>query len=88
MVTEKKLDDSFPASQFHVEGFSTLFRFDRNKNGGGIILHIRSYIIVSKLTSFTFPNDIEAFFIEINLKGNNDRFAVHIILIELLYQIG
>ena len=22
------------------------------------------------LTSFTFPNDIEAFFIEINLKGN------------------
>ena len=70
MVTEKKLDDSFPASQFHVEGFSTLFRFDRNKNGGGIILHIRSYIIVSKLTSFTFPNDIEAFFIEINLKGN------------------
>ena len=70
MVTETKLDDSFPVSQFNVEGFSTPFRLDRNKNGGGIILYIRSYIIASKLTSFTFPNDIEAFFIEINLKGN------------------
>ena len=70
MVTETKLDDSFPVSQFNVEGFSTPFRLDRNKNGGGIILYIRSYIIASKLTSFTFPNDIEAFFIEINLKDN------------------
>ena len=69
MVTERKLDDSFPASQFNVEGFSTPFRSDRN-NGRGIILYIRSYIIASKLISFTFPNDIEAFFIEINLKGN------------------
>ena len=31
MVTERKLDDSFPASQFNVEGFSTPFRLDRNK---------------------------------------------------------
>ena len=46
------------------------FRLERNKNGGGIILCIRSYIIASKLTNFTFPNDIEEFFIEINLKGN------------------
>ena len=70
MVTETKLDDSFQVSQFNVEGFSTPFRLDRNKNGGGITLYIRNYIIASKLTSFTFPNDIEAFFIEINLKGN------------------
>ena len=70
MVTETKLDDSFPASQFNVKGFSTPFRPDRNKNGGGIILYIRSYIVASKLTSFTFPNDIEAFFIEVDLIGN------------------
>ena len=70
MVTETKLDDSFPASQFHVEVSSTPFRLDRNKNGGDIILYICSYILASRLTSFTFPNDIEAFFIEINLKGN------------------
>ena len=43
-------------------------KLDRNKNGGGIILYTRNYIIASKLTSCTFPNDIEAFFIEKNLK--------------------
>ena len=64
MVTETKLDDSFPVSQFNVEGFSTPFRLDRNKNGGGIILYSRSYIIASKLTSFTYPNDIEAFLLK------------------------
>ena len=57
MVAEIKLDDSFPGSQFNVESFSTPFRLDRNKNGGGVILYIRSHIIASKLTSFTFPND-------------------------------
>ena len=44
MVTKTKLDDSFPVPQFLVERFSTSFRLDQNKNGGGIILYIRSYI--------------------------------------------
>ena len=70
MVTKTKLDNSFPVSQFNVKGFSSPFILDRNKNGGGIILYIRSYIIASKLTGFTFQNDKETFFIEINLKGN------------------
>ena len=70
MVTETKLDDSFPAPQFNIEGFSMPFRLDWNKNGSDIILYIRSYTIASKLTSFTFPNDTESFFIEINLKDN------------------
>ena len=30
MVTETKLDDFFPVSQFNVEDFSTPFRLDRN----------------------------------------------------------
>ena len=55
MVAEIKLDDSFPGSQFNVKNL--MFRLDRNKNGGDIILFIRSHIIASKLTSFTFPND-------------------------------
>ena len=54
MVTEIKLDDSFPASQFNVEGFSTPFILDQNKNARGIILYIRSYIIASKLTNLRF----------------------------------
>ena len=60
MITETKLDDSFPVSQFEIDGFSTPFRLVRNKNGGGILLYIRSYIVASKLKSYIFPNDIEA----------------------------
>ena len=44
MITETKLDDSFPASQFSIQGFCTPFILDRNKNGGGILLYIRSNI--------------------------------------------
>ena len=70
MITKTKLHDSFPVSQFEIDGFSTPFRLDRNKNGGGILLFIRSYIVASKLNNYIFPNDIGAFFIEINIKGN------------------
>ena len=53
MITETKLDASFRLSQFNIEGFSILFRLDQNKNDRTIVLYIRSYIIASKLTSFT-----------------------------------
>ena len=34
MITETKLDNSFPEQQFHIEGFNILFRLDRNRHGG------------------------------------------------------
>ena len=40
MVSETKLDDSFPKIQFLIIGFHSPFRFDRNINGGGIILQL------------------------------------------------
>ena len=49
MITETKLDDSFPASQFSIQGFCTPFRLDRNKNGGRILLYIRSKMILTEL---------------------------------------
>ena len=39
MVSETKLDDSFPEAQFLIEGFHSPFRFDCNANGGGIMLY-------------------------------------------------
>ena len=44
MITEAKLHDSFPASQFLTQGFCTSFTLDQNKSGGGILLYIRSNI--------------------------------------------
>ena len=48
VVTETKLDDTFPISQFNVEGFNTPYSLNQNKHGRGIILYIPSYIITSK----------------------------------------
>ena len=70
MITETKLDDSFPASQFFIQGFWTPFRLDQNKNGGRILLYIRSNITLTKLNKYIIKNQIEAFFVEIRIRNN------------------
>ena len=34
MISESKLDNTFPDGHFVIEGFGTPFRSDRNRNGG------------------------------------------------------
>jgi hypothetical protein len=41
LVTESKLDDTFPQDQFQIEGFSRPIRLDRNRNSGGLIIFVR-----------------------------------------------
>ena len=54
MISDSKLDDSFPHGQFLIDGFHTPFRFDHNKNGGRIMLHVREDI-PAKILSYDFP---------------------------------
>ena len=54
MISETKLDDSFPDDQFLTEGYHAPFRFDRNKYGGGIILYFREYT-PAKILCHDFP---------------------------------
>ena len=65
MVSQTKLEGSFPQGQFLIETFHSPFRFDLNKNGEGIILYVREDIPV-KLISHDFPST-KIFFVEINL---------------------
>ena len=67
VITESKLDSSFPISQFIISGFSKPFRLDRNRNGGGVLIFVREDIPTKELSSF-FPEDIEGVLIEINLR--------------------
>ena len=41
IISERKLDSSFPKEQFQIHGYSEPYRFDRNGNGGGILVFIR-----------------------------------------------
>ena len=61
VISETKLDDSFPAGQFKIPGFASPFRLDRNQNGGGIIVFVREDIPVKYLSSEDKP--VEAFFL-------------------------
>ena len=36
LVSETKTDDSFPNGNFLIDRFSTLYRLDRNSDGGGL----------------------------------------------------
>ena len=67
VLTETKLDDSFPTSQFLIDGFTTPYRMDRNRRGG-ILIYVREDIPSKELKRHDFPSDIEGIFIELNLK--------------------
>ena len=69
LVSETKVDPSFPSNQFVMDGFSFPFRLDRNSLGGGIMLFVREEI-PSKLLSEYKPNSsVENIFAEIILRS-------------------
>ena len=70
IVSETKIDRSFPDSQFIMEGYSKPFRYDRCTTGGGIIAYIRDDIPCRELNKYEIPgDDTEGKFIEINLRS-------------------
>ena len=69
MVSETKIDDTFPESQFLIKGFSKPFRLDRTAKGGGILLYIREDIPCRYIKQITLNNSFEGFFVELNLRS-------------------
>ena len=70
MVSETKLDNSFPINQFTIEGFAAPFREDRNAHGGGLIIYTREDIPCKRLKPHKLPNNVESIFIEIKVHSN------------------
>ena len=66
VMTEIKLDSTFLLSQFYINSFIKLYRLDRNRNGGGVLIYICKDIPSEELDNH-LPNDIEGMFIELNL---------------------
>ena len=62
LISETKIDDSFPKSQFLIDGFSAPYRLDQNYKGGGLMLFVREDIPSNLLTSEEKP--IESFYVE------------------------
>ena len=69
LISETKLDSSFPSGQFVIKGYSTPFRLDRNQNGGGLLLYVREDIPCRILTEYTPEKPIENLFVETKLRS-------------------
>ena len=67
LISETKLNDTFPESQFLLDGFHPPYRKDRTDKGGGLLLYVREYIPCREIIVEFLPI-IEAIVIEINLK--------------------
>ena len=70
VITETKLDESFSAAHFEIDGFHSPYVFNRSLNGGGIMVFVRDDIFSKELHMHKscFSADIEGIFIEINLR--------------------
>ena len=71
VITETKLDDTFPTNQFLIDGFSLPYRFNRDRRGdkgGGVFIYVREDIPCRELKSHKTPDNFEGIFLEINLR--------------------
>ena len=59
IISETKLDQTFPTGQFLMHGYSDPFRLDRTAHGGGILIFIREDIPSKLLTTHSIPKDID-----------------------------
>ena len=67
LVSETKLDDTFPLNQFTIDGYSEPIRLDRNCHGGGLIFFTRDDL-PCRVLSHNLPKDVEGIFIELTLR--------------------
>ena len=63
LVTETKLNSSFPSAQFQMQGYTTPYRLDRNANGGGLLFYVTEDIPSKKIDNVDFDTGLEAMFI-------------------------
>ena len=68
LVSETKVDDSFPTAQFLMSGFCKQYRLDRCSDLGCLLLYIREYIPFRLLTEYKPHENVECLFVEINIR--------------------
>ena len=75
ILTETKLDSTFPEKQFLIPGYKKSFRRDRNRDGGGVMIYVREDIPCDELCKHVISPNMEAIFVEINLRKNKILLA-------------
>ena len=66
LLSDTKTDDSFPDSQFFTEGFK-IYRKDRTKTGGGLLLYVNENLPGKIINSYKFNENSEIILFEISI---------------------
>ena len=62
VITETKIDSTFPLNQFTTQDYSKPYSFDRNRNGDGAFIYVQEDIPSRELKICNTPEDIESIF--------------------------
>ena len=68
LLSETKIDDSFPDSQFFVEGFK-MYCKDRTKTGGGLLLYLNENLPGKIISSYNFKENSEIILFEFSVSN-------------------
>ena len=69
LVSETKLDDTFPSGRFFIEGYKEPIRLDRNRNGGGLLFFIRDDLDSKEIKSHKLLKKVEGIFIKLTIRN-------------------
>ena len=67
LVSETKIDQSFPNQQFSIDGYK-ISRRDRNRFGGGILFYVNENMPCRELTAAQIDSNFEIIFLEITMR--------------------
>ena len=68
IISETKLDSSFPDAQFYKKSYSKPYRLDRNSKGGCIILYVREDTSSKLINSSCMYHDKKYLLVDLNLR--------------------
>ena len=71
MISETKLDDTFPYALYHLKEFSNPYRLDRSSHGSRILVYVRNNIPSNLVKLDQKFGNFEGFFNEFELSKNN-----------------
>ena len=66
-ISETKLDETFPTTQFAIEGSSKPYRPDITSNSGALLFYVKANLPSKLIRFYNFPIEIQCIPIELNI---------------------
>ena len=68
-IFETKLDETFPTTEFSIEGFNKPYHLDVTSNSGGLLFYVKTNVPSKLIRFYNFSNEIQCIPIELNISS-------------------